>query len=287
MPEPVIAVRDLVKVFHVRKPGRLVTEPFTAVDRVSFDVAAGGSLAIVGESGSGKSTTARMIVGLELATSGSVRVTGSEWHPDRATRGRERRRRGAQVQMVFQDPYQSLDRRQSVQDCIDECLRLHTRLDRTSRTKRVHELLDRVRLERGLSASLPRHLSGGQRQRVAIARALAAEPQVLILDEAVSALDVSVQAEVLALLAQIREETSVAFIFISHDLPVVQQVCDDVLVMRAGEVVESGGVTDVLTIPQHDYTRRLIDSVPKPGWRPRRRLPTTDPRPSLSMKGTR
>ncbi|GIF36623.1 ABC transporter ATP-binding protein [Actinoplanes xinjiangensis] len=217
-----------------------------AVDGVSFAVPAGGSLAVVGESGSGKTTCARIVTGLEKATSGTVTLHGS-------------------VQMVFQDPYQSLDRRQTVRGCLAEVLAHHGR-DRS----RLGELLDLVGLDRRLGDALPRQLSGGQRQRVAIARALAAEPQLLVLDEAVAALDVSIQAQILNLLVDARAATGVAYLFITHDLSVVRHVCTDVVVMSRGRVVESGPVERVLHEPEHGYTRRLVASVPRPGWVPRR-----------------
>ncbi|MFC4065225.1 ABC transporter ATP-binding protein [Actinoplanes subglobosus] len=218
----------------------------TALDGVSFSVGAGGSLAVVGESGSGKTTCARIVTGLEKATSGTVTLHGT-------------------VQMVFQDPYQSLDRRQTVRACLAEVL-AHHRKDRS----RIGELLDLVGLDQRLGDALPRHLSGGQRQRVAIARALAAEPRLLVLDEAVAALDVSIQAQILNLLVDARAATGVAYLFITHDLSVVRHVCEDVVVMSRGRVVESGPVEKVLHEPEHDYTRRLVDSVPRPGWVPRR-----------------
>ncbi|WP_243060075.1 ABC transporter ATP-binding protein [Nocardioides sp. SR21] len=270
---PLLEVAELRKVYRVRPATGTGHEDLVAVDSISFGLPRAGSLAIVGESGSGKSTTARMIVGLAQPTSGRIVVDGDEWQPGRLSSA-ERRRRGRLVQMVFQDPYSSLDRRQSAQDCLREALAVHGHLPKKQRDQRVAELLDQVGLTAEQGRALPRSLSGGQRQRVAIARALAADPSVLILDEAVSALDVSVQAQVLELLDRIRRELDVALLFISHDLPVVQQISDDVLVMHRGEVVESGAVNDVLSAPREDYTRRLIDSVPREGWQPRRRRTT-------------
>jgi ABC-type glutathione transport system ATPase component len=276
----VLSVRDLRKVYRVRTASGAGHEDLVAVDSVNFDLPRAGSLAIVGESGSGKSTTARMVVGLAQPTAGRIVVDDSEWQSGRLSSA-ERRRRGRLVQMVFQDPYSSLDRRQTVRDCLREALAVHGQVPKPQRDRRVAELLDQVGLNSEHGRARPRSLSGGERQRVAIARALAADPSVLILDEAVAALDVSVQAQVLALLDRIRRELEVALLFISHDLPVVQQVSDDVIVMHRGEVVESGAVRDVLSAPRQDYTRRLIHSVPREGWKPQRRrataVPTSDP----------
>lgn len=228
-----------------------------AVDDVSFTLERGGSLAVVGESGSGKTTTARIVAGLERATSGTVTVSG-----ERAVRP---------VQMVFQDPFASLDPRQRIGAGLVELLRVRTGLARAAARDRAVGLLAEVGLDEQHAARLPRDLSGGQRQRVAIARALALQPEILILDEAVAALDVSVQAQVLNLLCDIRERTTVAFLFVSHDLAVVRQVTDHCLVMRHGRVVERGRTADVLDHPQDPYTQALLEAVPRPGWQPRRR----------------
>lgn len=189
---------------------------------------------------------------------------------DRTERARGRAQRLArarQIQMVFQDPCLSLDPRTSVGAALRETLRLH--FPGTDHTRRVAELLDQVGLGTRAAGALPRQLSGGQRQRVAIARALAVEPAVMVLDEAVAALDVSVQAQVLNLLADIREQTGIGYLFITHDLGVVRCVTDDVIVMRHGRIVESGPTAEVLARPRHPYTRLLLDSVPRPGWDPR------------------
>jgi ABC-type glutathione transport system ATPase component len=243
---------------------------FTAVDDVSFSVPAGESLAIVGESGSGKTTIARMIVGLERPTSGTITACGHD-RSRPARSARDRRRRGGEVQIVFQDPYTSLDPRQSAADAIDEVLRLHHGWPAARRAERVAELISLVGLDERQGSSLPRALSGGQRQRVAIARALAASPRVLVLDESVAALDVSIQAQVLNLLADIRDSTGVSYILISHDLAVVRQLAEHAIVLWRGRVVERGATASVLDDPQHEYTRRLRASVPRPGWKPTRR----------------
>jgi ABC-type glutathione transport system ATPase component len=241
-----------------------------AVDDVSFDLPPGQSLAIVGESGSGKTTIARMIVGLERPTNGTITACGHDRsRPARSTR--DRRRRGREVQIVFQDPYTSLDPRQTAEATIDEVLRLHHGWPADRRRARIAELIDLVGLDTRQARALPRSLSGGQRQRVAIARALAAQPEILILDESVAALDVSIQAQVLNLLADIRDQTHVSYILISHDLAVVRQLTDEAIVLHRGTVVERGPTAQVLDDPQHPYTQRLRRSVPRPGWKPRRR----------------
>ena len=248
-----------------------------AVDDVSFDVAAGGSLAIVGESGSGKTTIARMIVGLTRPTAGTITACGR----DRSTPARsaaERRRRGAEIQIVFQDPYTSLNPRQTAQQTLDEVLRLHGGgRAADERSTRIAALGELVGLDERTLRSLPSALSGGQRQRIAIARALAAEPQLIILDESVAALDVSIQAQILNLLADIREETGISYILISHDLAVVRQLTRQSLVMHRGRVVEQGPTEQILDDPRDPYTQLLRASVPRRGWKPARRQPAPSP----------
>ncbi|MFJ8025412.1 ABC transporter ATP-binding protein [Streptomyces sp. NPDC096311] len=264
-----LRVTGLRKVFNVRG-AEGEREELVAVDSVSFDVPPRGSLAVVGESGSGKTTVARLVAGLEEATSGTVHFSGEPLA--RTARGKnERLRRARKIQMVFQDPYQSLDPRQTIAQLLDELLREHFDWAPERRRRRIEELLEQVGLDARHAASRPRGLSGGQRQRVAIARALALEPQLLILDEAVSALDVSVQAQVLNLLADLRESMDIAFLFISHDLAVVRQVTDDCIVMHRGQIVEQGTTSDILDNPTADYTRRLLDAIPRQGWKPKRR----------------
>ncbi|MCT4353778.1 ATP-binding cassette domain-containing protein [Streptomyces sp. Je 1-79] len=255
-------------------PGALVVEGLrkrygdhTAVDDVSFTLAPGASLGIVGESGSGKTTTVRMLVGLERPDGGTVRIGGRD--RSAPARGRaERLARAREIQMVFQDPYLSLDPRVPVGRCVEEVLRLHFPTGARARQARVAELLDQVGLGEREAAALPGALSGGQRQRVAIARALAAEPRVLVLDEAVAALDVSIQAQVLELLGRIRREVGIGFLFVTHDLAVVRHITDEVMVLREGRVVEMGATSALLDAPAHPYTRLLLDSVPRRGWNP-------------------
>jgi len=268
--EPILSVSGLRKTYRVRgaSGGR---ETLVAVNDVAFDLDRGGSLGIVGESGSGKSTSAKIICGLERSDAGAVTVAGEDWSlPARS--GRERRDRAKRVQMVFQDPYQSLDRRQTIRQCLAEAIRVHRRGDSREEVEtRIRELLAQARLDEDLLDQRPKSLSGGQRQRVAIARALAADPEILVLDEAVSALDVTTQVEILTLLDTIRRETGVALLMITHDLTVIRRLCDRVVVMRSGEVEEYGTADEILDAPRAEYTRLLLDSIPREGWKPRRR----------------
>ncbi|MFG2948381.1 ABC transporter ATP-binding protein [Streptomyces adustus] len=252
MTTPVLSVTNLVKRF----------KDFTAVDAVSFDLLPGSSLGIVGESGSGKTTTARILAGLEQATSGSVAFDGEEVSA-RSRRGRLHHAR--RLQMIFQDPYASFDPRLTIAESVTEPLRLH-RTAPGREQERVAELLNQVGLSTRAGQSRPRDLSGGQRQRAAIARALAVEPRVLVLDEAVAALDVSIQAQILTLLDELRRETAVSYVFVSHDLAVIRYITDSAIVMRRGLVVERGPTEELLRTPQHPYTRLLLDSIPSPGW---------------------
>ncbi len=224
-----------------------------AVLDVTLAVEAGSSVGIVGESGSGKTTVARTICGLQPATSGAVTINASA--PER---GRSRPR----VQMVFQDPTSSLDPRQRVRDIIGEVLRVHHIVPRNRVDARVEELAAQVGLSKGLLDVLPKRLSGGQRQRVAIARSLAAEPAVLVADEAVSALDVSVKAGILNLLSDLKTDLGLTLVLITHDLATVRHACDNVAVMYLGRLVEVGPAEQVMTRPAHPYTRALLDAIP-------------------------
>jgi ABC-type glutathione transport system ATPase component len=250
----------VLEVAHLRKTyGKTV-----AVADLSFTLAPGGALGLVGESGSGKTTTARMLLGLEKPDSGDIQVCGRPL--TEAPRGRTARlARAKAVQIVFQDPYLSLDPRLTVRAALDDVLRLHGHPDRPARAR---ELLDQVGLGEREAGALPRALSGGQRQRAAIARALAVEPDVLVLDEAVSALDVSIQAQILNLLADIRRESNIGIVFVSHDLAVVRYLCDEALVLHRGVVVEHRGMEELLRDPREGYTKLLLASVPHAGWDP-------------------
>ncbi|MFN8113102.1 MAG: ATP-binding cassette domain-containing protein [Solirubrobacterales bacterium] len=271
MPEPAIAAEGLTKVFAGSGSGigRRSAET-VAVSDVSFEVDAGAAFAIVGESGSGKTTVARCLAGLETLTSGTIEVCG-ERLTGRGSSRAERLRRARMIQLVFQDPYQSLDPRQQVGSALAEAISVHQPKGEATE-KAVVSLLERVGLSAKILDSYPRVLSGGQRQRVAIARALAAGPEVIVFDESVSALDVSIQAQVLNLIADLRESAGVTTIFISHDLAVVGQVSEAMIVMRRGEVVEAGPTAEILASPSHPYTQRLIASVPRVGWDPEQLL---------------
>lgn len=264
--EAVITVRNLEKTFHLGRGSSV-----KALDDVSCDLMPGTCLAVVGESGSGKSTLARVIVGLEYADAGTVHIAGSEVKQTRARRAL--RQRAKEVQMVFQDPEGSLNRSLPVIATIDEMFRAHRpELSAKDRKARALQLFDEVGLTERQAQAKPSALSGGQKQRVAIARALAADPKILVLDEAVSALDVSVQAQVLDLLKDLREHHGLSYLFITHDLSVVREVADHVVVMKTGRVIERGAVDEILDRPEDPYTKLLIASAPRPGWKPKRGL---------------
>jgi peptide/nickel transport system ATP-binding protein len=252
-----LEVRNLVK--HYRLPRQSLRHPAPVVEAlhgVSLDVHAGRSVGIVGESGSGKSTLARLVMALEAPTRGSVQLLGRDLHALPATQLREARR---DFQMVFQDPYGSLDPRQRVGRIVAEPL---VGASIGEARERVAASLDAVGLRASDAQKYPHEFSGGQRQRIAIARALITRPKLIVADEPVSALDVSVQAQVLNLLADLQQQFGVTYLFVSHDLAVVQHVCDEVAVMRAGEIVERGPTDEVLKHPAHPYTQALLAAVP-------------------------
>ncbi|HEX5144585.1 MAG TPA: ABC transporter ATP-binding protein [Mycobacterium sp.] len=261
--EPIVVADNLTKVYRVPSGNGWRHSEFTALDAVSFRVRRGSTMAIVGESGSGKSTLARLMLGLAKPTAGSVTVGGVDVAA--LSRDRDHQRRlsfRGRVQPVFQNPYSSLDPMFSVSRLIEEPLRVHRVGDRGARQRLVRELLDDVGLPQTMLARRPRELSGGQRQRVAIARALVLRPELLVLDEAVSALDVIVQAQILQLLVDLQARLGLSYVFISHDLGVVRQIADEVLVMRAGRVIESGTVEEVFDAPRTEYTRALLAAIP-------------------------
>ncbi|MGW0857050.1 dipeptide ABC transporter ATP-binding protein [Streptomyces sp. NPDC002690] len=258
-PGPLLRVTGLTRSFPVRGAGIARRRTRTAVDGVSLDLARGETLGLVGESGSGKSTTARMILGLESADSGSVLLDGRDIT---GLRGSARRAVHRRMQLIYQNPYASLNPRFTVGEILTEPLRNHGVGDRAQRATTVRRLLDDVALAPGTEDRKAAELSGGQRQRVAIARALALGPSLLVCDEPVSALDVTVQARILELLAGLQERHGLSYLFISHDLAVVAQVSDRIAVMRHGRIVESGPAEQVLRAPTHPYTEELLAAVP-------------------------
>lgn len=254
----VIRVDNLVKEFDVRGQ-KGAKKTLRAVDEVSFDLRRGTTLALVGESGSGKSTVANMALSLLEPTSGTVYFEGRDISELNRKELFKLRRK---MQVVFQNPYGSLDPMYSIYRCIEEPLRLHKVGSRKERDARVAELLDMVQMPRSAMRRYPNELSGGQRQRIAIARAMALGPEVIVLDEAVSALDVLVQDQILQLLKGLQADMNLSYLFITHDLAVVRETADDIVVMRQGKVVEQGPADAIFADPQADYTRNLIDSVP-------------------------
>ena len=254
----ILQVRNLHKVFPVEGGRRLV-----AVEAVNIDVAAGETLALVGESGSGKSTVARCIVRLVEPSNGDVTIDGTSIValPAKRLPGIYRR-----IQMVFQDPNASLNPRMNVRQVLDEPLWLHLDLPKVERAQRVRELIEMVGLTAGHLDRYPHELSGGQRQRVGIARAIAVSPDIVILDEPTSSLDVSVRGQILDLLLDLQRRLNLAYLFISHDLQVVQHVADRVAVMYLGGIVETGPTADVFRDPRHPYTRALLSAAPVAEW---------------------
>lgn len=253
-----IEVKDLTKVFAIRS-GAFKSTPLTAVDGVSFSVARGSTTALVGESGSGKSTVAKMLLGLEKPTSGRIVIDGNE--VDLLGKSAMKALR-SRMQPVFQDPYGSLNPLRSITATIAEPLVTHKVGTRAERQARVLELLDQVSLPRSIAGRYPGELSGGQRQRVAIARALALRPDIVILDEAVSALDVLVQAQILELLNDLQSEYGLTYLFITHDLAVVRLIADNVCVMNQGRIVEAATTQEVFDHPREEYTQKLLDAIP-------------------------
>jgi len=253
--ETMLAVRGLKKYFGHRD------RPVRAVDDVSFEIRKGEVLGLVGESGSGKSTIGRSILKLIDPTAGEVRFEGTDLVPLSASAMRPYRRR---LQIIFQDPYASLNPRRRVGDTLDEAMATHDLHPGAARRRRIAELLSLVGLAPEHAQRFPHEFSGGQRQRIGIARALAVEPQFIVADEPVSALDVSIQAQVINLLSDLRERFSLTMLFISHDLDVIEYVCDRIVVLYLGKVMEVAPAKALYLAPKHPYTQALLDASPRP-----------------------
>ena len=262
MKDPLLDIEDLRVYFPVR--GGVWLRPVAeckAVDGVSLQIQHGETLGLVGESGCGKSTLARCVVGLNQPTSGKIFLEGKELNDFTGQRGRILRKR---VQMVFQDPAESLNARHTVGQILEEPLRVHKVGTSPERKKRVGELLSLVGLPSNAKHRYPFEFSGGQRQRIGIARALALNPELLVLDEPVSALDLSIRSQVLNLLMDLKERLGLTCLFIAHDLSVIRHLCDRIAVMYLGKVVEIAKADELISNPLHAYTRALIDAIPRP-----------------------
>ena len=237
----------------------------SVVKSVSFELNESSTLGIVGESGSGKTTLVRSILRAIDPDSGTVRYNSREgWHDLHSLSPKELLPLRREIQMIFQDPFASLNPRMTVQTILEEPLIIHGIGDKESRKQQVAKMLEKVQLDSSSASRFPHAFSGGQRQRIGIARALILEPRLVVCDESVSALDVSVQAQILDLLASLQSELGLTYLFVAHDLRVVREFCDDVLVMYSGNVVERGSVEEIFNNPQHDYTRLLLSAIPSP-----------------------
>lgn len=281
MTAPLVKVDAIVRLYRMRAGmfGRVID--VRAVDGVSFDIQRGETLGLVGESGSGKSTTGRMVLGLEAPDSGSVTFDQAAMPPIASPAWRAQR---ARMQMIFQDPLGALDRRWTIASQVREPLDIHAIGDEASRAARTDELLRSVGLSRDQGLRHPHELSGGQRQRAVIARALASRPDFLVCDEPVSALDVSIQAQVINLLIDLQAELGLTMLFISHDLRVVRQISRRVAVMYLGRIVELGDADELFATPQHPYTRALVSASPAPGRRSAERIVLTGDPPNPAAR---
>ncbi|HQZ11433.1 MAG TPA: ATP-binding cassette domain-containing protein [Devosia sp.] len=258
--EPIIQATNLRRTFVSGQALLGKRKTVAALDDVSFEVLPGTTFGIVGESGSGKSTTARVLCGLESIDSGSIAVDGQNVTSIRSRADILRFRRT--MQMVFQDPYASLDPNWRVGNLIAEGMRVHNLCSASERNSKVAELLQQCGMPPEAATRFPHEFSGGQRQRISIARALAVEPKILVLDEPVSALDVSIQAQILILLQSLQKERNLTYVLISHNLAVVEQMSQQIAVMKSGKIVEVGDAESVIHNPSHEYTRELIRSTP-------------------------
>ena len=259
---PLIEVRDLVRIYHVRRGLFGRPTPVRAVDGISLAVMPGETLGIVGESGSGKSTLGRMLLGIDAAQEGEVVFDGKPMPKSRTPEWRKLR---AKMQLVYQDPLAALDRRLTIATQLSEPLEIHRLIPREHRAARVAELMNAVGLRPDQATRFPHELSGGQRQRAVIARAIASRPKLLVCDEPVSALDVSIQAQIINMLRDLQQQHGIAMVFISHDLKVVRNMADKVAVMYLGRVVEEASADVIFHSPMHPYTRALVSSVPRAG----------------------
>ena len=286
MTAPLLALDNVIKQFVVRRSLiGVATAVVQAVDGVSFHVQSGETLALVGESGCGKSTVGRLALGLIEPTSGNVLFEGRDLA---SLSARELRRSRAGAQLIFQDPYSSLNPRMTVGEALAEPLLLHTPLSPVSRRARVADLLQLVGLRKEHAQRYPHEFSGGQRQRIAIARALAVEPKLVVCDEPVSALDVSIRSQILNLLKDLQQRLGLAYVFISHDLAVVKHIATRVAVMYLGRIVESAAAEELFARPRHPYTQALLSAVPVLSVRERRErqlLPGDPPSPITPPPG--
>ena len=274
--EYLLDVKNLTTYFPITE-GIVITRPVAqvhAVENVTFGIRPGETLSLVGESGCGKTTTGRTIIGLEKATSGEINFEGK---PVKDLSQDERRKFSQSVQMIFQDPYSSLNPRMSISDTLAEPIRVHKLMERSEIDSRIVDLLQKVNLPPEFGKRYPHEFSGGQRQRISIARALALNPRVIICDEAVSALDVTIKAQVINLLMDLQEELKLAFLFISHDMAVVERISHRVAVMYLGQIVEIGSRDDIFENPVHPYTKKLLSAVPVADPRLRRRERSLEP----------
>lgn len=278
-----LVAENISKSYPLKKHPLGVSRSVDAIKNISFTLEPGKTLAIVGETGSGKSTLARQIIGIEKPTQGNVIFDGQTMN---YSNKKHRKRRFKNIRMIFQNPYESLNPQARIGTTLEEVLNINSKLSAKQRRKKVSETLIKVGLLPEHQYRYPHMFSGGQRQRIAIARAIILEPQVIIADEPLSALDVSIQAQILNLLQQLQEEMGISFLFISHDLNVVEHIADQVMVMFQGEMVEYGNIEQIFDHPQHPYTQTLFASTPMYRKRfPQFIKPTFGKRREISVNG--